>query len=253
MSDTSNVDNAANQQNNQQNDQQNNQQQKTQNNNGNNGEDFNTIWDAPENKQQDNQQNNQNNNNNQQQQVDPNAANVQLDNYIKGLNFNEGVDMEQIAKDIGEGNLKSLQAALGQVAANSYKRSLIDTHKIVQESVKRAVDEAVSKSRGQMGADMAVREMQRVHTFTKDKRIAPVAEAALKQFISKGQDVETAVANVGKYFSAVGDMVGPKNTKQRNQGFNNSVNNGNNSNQNGDDSGDLDFMSILTQDKPNAN
>lgn len=233
----------------QQNNQQQNNQQQQQNNGGNNDEIFANMWndDAPQRNEINNQNNQQQQNNNQTQNNDNNNAANQFNDYIKNLNFSNGIDMDAIQNDLAQGNVKSLAAAMQTAGQNAYRQAILDAQKLIKQNVDQAVNSAVNKSRGMMHADTAVREMNEKYPYTKDKAIAPVAEEVLKRFLKKGQDYDTALINVDKYFKRTSELLGGNKGRPRNQGFGNNSNTGNDFM---DDHADgLDFMSILSETK----
>lgn len=235
------VPNAGTQPNNQQAD--NNQpQQNNQNNAGDNGDDFSNLWEPPQsgddvNDQPNNQPNNQQNN--------QNNAGQTFDQYIDTLNLTSGIDMQEIQQGMQEGNLDGMQKAFDTIARNVYKRMMVDANKLTTEHLERAKGDWLKEARGSVGTDNAVRSMQNTLPFTKEKDIAPVAEAALKQFMSKGQDQDTAIQSVKRYMEAVGARVTGKGSNTRQRGFNNSMNNGGDND--AGDGDDFDFMSVFRE------
>lgn len=226
----------------QQQQQQQQQQNPPENNGGVNEEIFDTLWEdekktTPEN----------NGGNPPQNQPDnQRSAGDEFNNYVESLNFSDGIEMDTIVQDLQQGDHKSFQGALSKAGQNAYKKAMVDSHKMIKESVSKAVNDAVGKARGHTQADMAIREMNSKLPYTKDKALAPVAEGVLKRFMEKGQDFETALGSVDKYFRRTGELVGGKPGRTRQQGFGNGVDNSH-FNDNDDEPAEIDFMNILTQ------
>ncbi len=123
-----------------------------------------------------------------------------IKDYVGKINFTDGVDASKIYEGLSTGDPAALNAALSQVAQNTFKRALIDTNKLITSRVNAAVEQAVSKSRSNVHGDLAVQSMNVEMPFTKNAAIEPIAKAVLAQFMKKGQDAPSAIANVKKFF-----------------------------------------------------
>lgn len=127
-----------------------------------------------------------------------------FDDYLKSINFSEGVDLEQVAEDLTSGKTDSLATAVSTAAQNAYKRAMVDTDKLMRQRIDKAVETAVSKSRAAGEGDVAVRLMQSKLSFTKDPAYAPIAKAVLSRNMQAGKNVDEAIELTGKFFSRLG-------------------------------------------------
>jgi len=255
--------NTQNNQNNQQNQQQNNQNQNNDNNNNNqnsnnnpnnnsddnnsNNMDNNTsIWDNNNIDEQNNSDNNQQNN----QQQETRTPTEIFDAHISDLNLTSGVDLSQMQEDAQNGNTDSLNKAFETVAANTYKAALQQVNTLMDNKITSAIDKAVSESTSVMNETTAVKEMQSALPFTSNRDIAPVAEAALKQIMSKGASINEAIQQVTTFFNSTANAVAGGNNQNdvTSGGFNpnSNVNNNNSSNNNNSNQEDS-WMDFLTQ------
>lgn len=192
----------------QNNDGQNNQNaQQGGNNNQNNVDPFATIWQTESAEAGEHSQNDQQNQNNQQSQ-NRNDQNTQqpgdfFNNYLKDLNFLEGINTQEIAQKLTEGDAESLGNTLNSIGRAAYGKAIVDANKIIEARVAKAVDEAVAKSSAHMSTDMAMRTMQERLPFTKQPAIQPVAATIMAQLMRKGDDVDKAIANTGEFFKHI--------------------------------------------------
>jgi len=123
-----------------------------------------------------------------------------IKDYVSKIDFTDSVDTTKIYEGLSSGDPAALNAALSQVAQNTFKRALIDTNKLINSRVDAAVETAVAKSRSGVHGDLAVQSMNVEMPFTKDPAVDPIAKAVLAQFMKKGQDASTAIDNVKKFF-----------------------------------------------------
>jgi len=213
-------------------------------NNSNNMDNNSSFWDNDkQNQGNDNNQNNQQTNN-QQQNQDPNSV---YNDFVKNLNLTNGVDLGTIQEDIQNGSTESLMAAFESVSANTFKASLEQMNKLADNKIQAAIDKAVSESTSTINESTAIREMNGALNFTTDKDIAPVANAALKQFINKGQSTQEAIESVKKFFEATANSVTGNSSQQNPMNGNfNPNSNINNSNNNSNSNASDDWMDVLT-------
>lgn len=213
-------------------------------NNNNNVDNIKSIWDNNNNEEQNNEQNN----NNQNVNLDPNAPNPAevFDQHIAGLNLAEGIDLSNLQSEAAEGNFDAINKGFEQVAANTYKAALQSMNKLVDSKIDGAIEKAVSESSNVMNETTAIREMHSALPFAGDKDIAPVAEAAMKQFMSQGSSVNDAIQKVGQFFQTTSEKVTGMSSSANNPGSggfnpNTNVNNSNN-NSNQDEESWMDFL-----------
>ncbi len=136
----------------------------------------------------------------------------QMAEFITGLNMTEGIDLANLQTDLADGKTDSLNAAFETVAANVFQQSMLQTNKLVQNSIDKAVATAVEKSTGAVHSDLAVRSLGDKFSFTKDPAIAPIAKAALASFLQQpGMDMDKAVVKTGEFFKQMLGHIGKTN------------------------------------------
>jgi hypothetical protein len=174
-----------------------------QNNTQNNTPTYANLWDktetsgvAPAQPQQNPQQ--------QQQPSDPTAA---FNAHVESLRLTDGINFQQVANDLAQGNHTSLEAAFKSLGANSYRAGVSDAQRLMNGKIDDAVNKAVNQSTGNYKSDMIVNRMNDSLPFTKAPEIAPIAKAVLTQMISKGKTHDEAIEEVGKFFQHVGNTV----------------------------------------------
>lgn len=225
----------------------NNQNNNTDNNNNQNNIENNTsIWDNKPNKDDNQQQNQQQ----QNQNTNEDAASA-FAKHISDLNLTNGVDVAKIQQDMSEGSTESLQEAFAKVSANTYQAAMTQMNRLVDNKVNAAVEKSVNESGSMLNENLAIREMNSEMSFTTDKNIAPVANAALKNLMDQGKSASEAIKEVAEFFKNTANMVSGSNGNsdsgapgRNNFNRNNSVsNNENNNNSNDDD----DWLKTLSQ------
>ena len=171
--------------------------------------------------------------------------------HVAGLNLTEGVDVRGIAALMnGQGEPQAIEEALttafNTIGSNVYRANLMTTNKLVDGRVKTAMDDAQTNVTGDIRADLAVQEMHRALPFAADPNVAPIAKAALNQFMGQGkQDLNTAIASVKAYFEQTTGAM----TKFFNKDVPQARNVGGGfvapNNNDGDESGGTDFLALL--------
>lgn len=179
--------------------------QQQQNNNGNNEDPLATLWAED---QQDTQTANQTQQNNQQQPQQPSGQDAakQLDDFIGGFNFAEGIDQNELADKIKEGDLGALLNSMGKMNANTMKQTLITMNKMFTDRMNTAIEEGIKKAVNQTSANLETRDiiglMESRIPKTKDPSIAPVAQGVLHQAMKKTKgDKEKAIGIVEAFFN----------------------------------------------------
>lgn len=173
------------------------QQQQQQQSSGNNSDDisidsFGSMWDTPDTKTTTQQQPNQ-------QQPNANDA---FANHMKGIDFTNGVDLSTVQADLQEGNMDSMQAAMSQVAQNSYKAAMTNMNQVVNDRVTKAVEQAVAQSSQNLDGREAINSLNTALPFTKEKAIAPLANKVFQQFArAEGATVQSAIKKTKEYFA----------------------------------------------------
>lgn len=155
--------------------------------------------------------NNANANANANANVNPNANNAggasnpgNLDSFVSTLPLMDGVDLSSLDDD----QRTAVSAAMQKMGENSIKQSLLLTNRLMRQQIEAATKEAVSQSTGQMDSRLAVRRMQQELSYTKAAENEHIAKATLAGFMSQGQDIDTAIDNVDKYFRQFAKSMG---------------------------------------------
>lgn len=182
---------------------------KEESNKGDNIDQFANLWQDPVNDKQGKAQEPKD------EPVAKDDGTKQFDAHLASLNFLDGVDVNEIANDLNQGNTESLTKMLSTQAQNVYKRALIDSNNLMDQKIGKAVDQAVQKSRTGAHGDMAVRVMEGTLPFTKDAAVQPIAKAVLGRLMSQGQDVDEAIGNVKKFFAHTANIASKELGKQR--------------------------------------
>ena len=179
---------------------------------------YETLWDNPEDKDGSNDTSGQ-----QPPQASPVAKSPTnqevFDEHISSLNLLKDVSLEKITTDLNAGSTESLEKAFKSLASNVYSSALINTNKIMDQKIAKAVEQAVEQSKTSFGSDFALQQMNSQLPFTAKSAIAPMAKQVLEQFIKKGKSTEEAIAGVKDYFKQTasifakeaGLVIAPKN------------------------------------------
>jgi len=214
-------------------------------NNGNNVDNNTSIWDNDNNQQQQQQQNNNQQNQNNQNQNTESPSDI-FDKHVASLNLSNGVDLSELQEQAAEGNFESLEKAFDTVAANTYKAALQQMNTIMDNKIATSIEKAVAESSSVMNENMALNEMRSALPFVADKDIAPVAEAALKQLMSKGDSVEKAIEKVQQFFQSTAEKVTGNNQQNQNNPINGTFNRNSNTEQNNSNNEEESWMEFLT-------
>lgn len=184
--------------NNDNNDGQNNKDDKVQNQNNNNNKDDNLdletdIW----------QNDNDGGGNNDKDITPPTAEELQtnFNKFVDEINFSEGVDTAKLADELRDGNMEGLHNLIKKTAGSTYKRTIMDANKLVDAKVNAAVDRAVQQATSKVRGSNLVDKMHTQLPFTSKPAIAPIAEAMLRQFTTKGKNPADAIESVKTLFA----------------------------------------------------
>ena len=131
---------------------------------------------------------------------DPNAT---FNNFIDSLDFQAGIDFNQIGQDLGiEGGQvpDSLKGAFDAVGKNAFKQAMLFANKLMDKRAEQILEQAVDKTSGKINTDMAFNRLFEKLPILNDEATSPVAKAVMSGFIKKGQGVDEAIENTGKYF-----------------------------------------------------
>lgn len=190
-------------------------QKEGENNEKDNIEPFADLWDNPDTEKGENKDQKQ-----QTQSIQQGPTNQEVfDDHIKSLDLMGGVDLEKITADLNNGSIESLNSAFGTLAKNVYTKALVNTNKIMDQKIAKAVEQAVEQSKTSFGSDFAMQQMNSQLPFTAKPAIAPMAKQVLEQLIKKGKSTEEAIKGVKDYFQQTasvfakesGMVIAPKN------------------------------------------
>jgi hypothetical protein len=186
--------------------------------------------------------NNAGNNQQQQQQPDANEA---FTAHVAKIDFASGIDMAAGMAAIRDGDTEAFGKMLQQVGANSYKNSLMDANKVVQQSVEKMSNSVKSDVSNDNASAAMVNDMNAAMPFTKSPAYAPIAKLTLTQFINKGMSKEKAIAEVGKYFHNLSGAVSGNSSNAPNGRPSGRMGGNANQSDGNKDSGTTDWMEML--------
>lgn len=163
------------------------------------------IWEQPKPKEspQGNQNNGNGNGNQQQQIVDPMEG---FKKYVGALDFSVNMSPEQIQNFITKGDHKGLSEAIQQTNRQVYERVMLDSSKMLNQSIDKAVETAVQKATGAFKVDKSLDFLNTSIPIAKNANVAPVAQAAYGSFLKAGKTQEEAVGLVRDFLGAMGKI-----------------------------------------------
>ena len=170
------------------------------------------------------------------------TADEAFQEHIKSLDLTGDIDFAKVQADMSNGETQSFQQALEDVAAKSYRSSLVNLNKVINEKVDAAVQTATTQAIASTRTEGLINQMEAAMSFTADANIQPVARAVLKQAINKGQEPAKAIESVEKFFSALNKKTATK--PQNKPGFQGSMNDGEMNFE--DDGEEPDFLALLS-------
>ena len=174
-------------------------QQQQQDNKQDNVDDIAKIWENPDNKDEGQQQ--------QQQEpvVNRQDAGQVIADHITSLNLVPAISSE-VQQEFVNGDFTGLSNIVEGAVGNVYKQLLKDTSTIMDNKIKDGIKNAVSQSGNINNASAAISLMEERMAFTKDPAISPVAKVTLGRALKSGQDVDTAINTVKRFFERASDL-----------------------------------------------
>jgi hypothetical protein len=162
--------------------------------------------------------------------------------HVKSLGFDD-IDLDGIQSDIMEGKTDSLKTAFAAMAEKVYKSSLLTNKSVIDNAVKAAVSEAVSKAVGTTSSNAALEMMHQQLPFTSDAAIEPVAKAVLAKSLKDGKKPAEAIETTRKFFERMQNIT----AKELNKGKPpRSSSNSDFANMFGDQEEETDWTALLT-------
>lgn len=163
------------------------------------------IWEQPKPKvtEQNNQNNGNSNGTQQQQTVDPMEG---FKKYVGALEFPVALSPDAIQNFITKGDHKGLSDAIQASHRTVYEKVMLDSSKMLNTSIDKAVDVAVAKATGAFKTDKSLDFLNISIPIAKNQNVAPVAQAAYGSFLKAGKTQEEAVGLVRDFLGAMGKI-----------------------------------------------
>ncbi len=175
------------------------QQQQQQDNKQDNVDDIAKIWENPDNNQQQQQQQTQ------EPVVNRQDAGQVIADHIAGLNLVPAITNE-VQEQFVNNDFSGLSGIVEEAVGNVYKQLLKDTSTIMDNKIKDGIKSAVSQSGNVTNATAAISLMEERMAFTKDPAISPVAKVILGRALKSGQDVDTGIDTVKRFFEKSSEL-----------------------------------------------
>jgi len=168
----------------------------------------------------------------------------QFEAYVNSRDFGFNMGQDDIQKFVSAGDTAGLAAAVNTSLRNVYKQAMLDSSRMVNDSVDRAVAQAVEKATGMYKGDQNKQVLEQMVPIAKNPNVAPVANAVHKQFMKSGLNAQQAAEKVQQFF---GSLQGqnptnfglPPSSGSGKNGFGQNMNGGF-----GDDDQEIDWMSF---------
>jgi len=171
--------------------------------------------------------------------------------HLDTLDFMKNVDMDKLRQDFENGSAENLPTAMKTVAENAYTQALIDSSKVMDQKVEKAVEQAVQKSRNEIGSHQMKEFMEEQLSFTKDPAIGPIARGVMQQALQKnGGDKWKALETVKNFFERASKVTSKDlgfEQVPRGRPRNNSGNNPGPSRGQRTDDDEMDWLKILSE------
>lgn len=135
----------------------------------------------------------------QQQDTEQSPAEL-FNQHIDRLKLTDGLNFEELANDIRDGNHESLQKAMLHVGKQAYRNAVLNVMQMVNNKFSAFEDSVLKNVRQTANVDTTVRMMNSQLPFTKDPMFKPVAESVLGRLLKRGKNAEEAIRGVRDYF-----------------------------------------------------
>lgn len=160
------------------------------------------IWDDPDNKDgnKGNKGGGGNGNDGNGDRGNPVDPNKQVEDYLNslGLDLDMSDDIMEAARN---GDFAGMKDAIGASNKKLYKQFLKDSGRMMDATVSRAVEAAVTKALGTVNTSSLVKRMNADLPFTKDPNVAPIAQSVLGRMMKHyNGDEEKAISNTKAFF-----------------------------------------------------
>lgn len=129
-----------------------------------------------------------------------------FEQHIEGLQFHKIPPFNAAEQaQLQAGDFKPMMDRIQQMSKGIYQQAMADSFKMLQNRGPQLVEDAVSRANNTRHAEHYVNQMQDKLPFTKDPAIETVAKSAFKRFLTRGDDVETAIENTRIFFTGMSD------------------------------------------------
>jgi hypothetical protein len=163
-----------------------------------------------------------------------------LKDHLASVGLGEFTLSEAEKAELQAGNFDLLTNKMHELSVNAYTKALSGSQTLIQEQVKKAVEEATKNSRSYVeGKDL----LEALHTAvpaTKHPAIGPVAQTVMQRLIDRGATKDQAIEGVKKWSKIFA----------KEMGFDTEVNSNRNGSfrggQNSEGSGETNWLDILT-------
>lgn len=176
---------------------------------GNNGDDFSldngNIWEAPKPKEGDIKPAPV-----AQTQNQPAPGPSGFDQYIQSLDYTPTITPE-IQASLAQGDMSGLMKQIGTQIQSSLKEALIKSAQIARQAATEAQGNAVNQANVNFNSANAIKVLNDKVPISTNPNIAPIAKAAMTQYMKAGNSAEKSAMMVGKFLGAL--------SKQPNQAF----------------------------------
>lgn len=135
--------------------------------------------------------------------------------HMATMDFTQGLDFQAAADKMRDGDMTGMQGVMNDMGRQVFQQAVMLTSEFTKQQVEQGVAEALQKSKGSFGADLAQRELQDKFPAAKDPTIAPVANGVFARYLERGQTVEEAIKNTENYFANMANKFNPPNRQAR--------------------------------------
>lgn len=181
------------------------------NNSNNNVDDFSTIWDNKPNAAEGQIP--------QQIQIapEPQSAEQVFNEHVNSLGF--GGSADAIMEAMQSQNSENMLAAVSQMQADTYRATMVDANKIIEQRVAAALAEMQNTTHNTITANSAVAQLEYALPWTKQPAYAPMAKAVMNKFLEQdGATPEKAIEEVGKFFTQFANAAAPNGSQPPSSG-----------------------------------
>lgn len=182
-----------------------------------------------------------------------NDANTAFMKFCRDQGMFEDLDLGGFVAAVREGDAEKASEFFMNSMISTARVAMAGADRLATAKMTKAMEESVTRATAVTHTNLAVQEMNNRLGFTRDPAIAPVAEQVLNGFLARGDNADTALDNVEKYFKefalTAGSQFGmaPPNNDLRpgQRGFNDSRMQQNDNTDDGQPK-EMDWLDVLT-------